>query len=184
MYDIELKNELIYKTKSLFDGLVEKRLFPLFVANNKVILDEEVETLNKEYEILSKSFAVKSDVENYKNFIYIKYGDNNGNVFITPYITDEDQTGVEYNDENCVKVFNELTQSINEGQNIPEIIGFIVEPSKFNEFNESQIEFNNTIKTIKVYPLKNELIEKAELDGKLDGEASLLIELKKLGFIK
>jgi hypothetical protein len=185
---LNLTTEKIYEAKNVLDAILSKKLFPSFVANNLVTVQTKVDSLNKESKLLADQFSIETghDMNGntlYKNFIYISL-DNNRT--ITPYLKDGE--AIEYSEE-VVKTIQESFTDDEKAEfekfNItPSFIPYPVEPSKFKEFITEQNNFFSKENEIEFYELKNETVEKAELDGKLDDATEILIKLKLLGYYK
>lgn len=189
MQTLELKKSQIFEAKELFSTILSKKIFPSFTANNIVLIDEKIETLTKESDILTKSFGIEDGVDEkgnkkYKYFLYFR--SDNGQ-YLQPVITQKYPEGVEFSEEVVNEIFKEIfteEQLNNPEIQKPNVMGYIVEPTKFQEFVSEQENLHNQSTEIEFYPLLQGIVDRTENEGKLDECADILIKLKKFGYYK
>lgn len=183
---LKLTTKQVYEAKNLFDEILSQKLFPSFVANNVVTLQNEIDKLNKESKVLTDTFSIENgqDMQGnklFKQFVYVSL--DNG-LSIAPYLKDSKET------EHSEEVVKEIEEGFTEDDKkqfeqmgvTPRFFPYPVEPSRFKEYVTEQEVLFSKENEIGFFPLKNEAVEKAELDGKLDNATEILIKLKLLGY--
>lgn len=185
---LKLKTKQIYEAKSLFEKIKDAKLFPSFVANNLVTLQLETDKLGKENKLLVDSFSIENGTDQqgnktYKQFLYVSV--DNGQT-IRPFLKEEKE--VEFTEEAVKEIEENYTEDDKKSFEIfnvkPLFIPYPVEPSRFEEYVTENNDLMSKEVEISYIQLKNEVVEKAELDGKLDVEnaTEYLIQLKLFGY--
>ncbi len=183
---LKLTTKQVYEAKNLFDEILAQKLFPSFVANNVVTIQIEIDKLNKESKVLTDTFSIENsqDIQGgklFKQYVYVSL--DNGNS-ISPYLKDSKET------EHSEEVVKEIQDNFTDEDKVqfeqmgiaPRFFPYPVEPSRFKEYVTEQEVLFSKENEISFFPLKNEAVEKAELDGKLDNATEILIKLKLLGY--